>query len=67
MAGADRYAVDLLRDGVRQENLSLTGSSRTSFRWVSMLPGSYTIRACALNEDGLCGPWSAASNAVVID
>ena len=49
-----RYAVDLLQDGVRDDDRSLTRSSRTTFRWQSLSAGTYTIRACSINEDGQC-------------
>ena len=62
-----RYAVDLLQDGVRDDDRSLTRSTRNTFRWQSLSPGTYTIRACSVNEDRRCGPWSAESNAVVIN
>lgn len=62
-----RYAVDLLRDGVRDEHRSLERASSTSFRWQSLSAGTYTIRARSVNEDRLPGPWSAPSNEVVLD
>ena len=62
-----RYKVDLLRDGVRDEDRSLERTSRTTFRWVGLTAGTYTVRACSVNEDRECGAWSAESNAVVID
>ena len=62
-----RYAVDLLRDGVRDEHRSLERASSTSFRWQSLSAGTYTIRARSVNEDRLPGPWSAPSNEVVFD
>ena len=62
-----RYRVDFLRDGVRDDIRSLEWASSTTFRWQVRWAGSYTIRACSVNEDGECGAWSAQSNAFVID
>ena len=61
-----RYDVDLLRDGMRQEDGSLERSQSTSFRWPATGAGTYAIRARTVNEDGLGGPWRV-SNEVVID
>ena len=66
VAGA-RYDVDLLRDGVRQEDRSLTRAGSTSFRWLTTRAGTYAIRARSVNEDRVPGPWSALSDEVVID
>ena len=65
VAGA-RYDVDLLRDGLRQEDRSLTRATSASFRW-QVLPGTYAIRARSVNGDGVRGPWSTVSDEVVID
>jgi hypothetical protein len=62
-----RYRVDLMRDGVRDENRSLSQSTSTSFHWSSLGAGRYTIRACVVNEDRECGAWSAVSNGIDID
>ncbi|MCY4014660.1 MAG: fibronectin type III domain-containing protein [Gammaproteobacteria bacterium] len=62
-----RYAVDLLRDGQRDDDRSLTRATRTSFSWSSLAAGTYTVRACSVNEDGECGAWSAESDEVGID
>ena len=62
-----RYDVDLLRDGVRQEDRSLERARSTTFRWLTTRPGTYAIRARSVNGDGVPGPWSAVSDAVVID
>ena len=62
-----RYGVDLLQDGVRDDDRSLSRSTRNTFRWQSLSRGTYTIRACSVNEERVCGPWSAESNEVVID
>ena len=53
-----RYDVDLLRDGVREEDRSLTRARNTTltFRWSALLPGTYTNRACSVNADRLRGP-----------
>ena len=60
-----RYSVDLLRDGVREEDRSLTRARSTSFRWL-VRPGTYSIRVRSVNEDRLGGP-SRTSDEVVID
>ena len=65
MEGA-RYDVELLRDGVPDEDRSLTRAQSMSFRWSSLSAGTYAIRARSVNEDGVGGPWRK-SNAVVID
>ncbi len=67
VAGA-RYDVDLLRDGVADEDRSLTRTrnTTTSFRWMHLLPGAYAIRVRSVNEDRLGGPWRE-SGEVVID
>ena len=62
-----RYDVDLLRDGVRQEDRSLTRARSTSFRWLTTRAGRYAIRARSVNADRVPGPWSALSDEVVID
>ena len=62
-----RYDVDLLRDGVRQEDRSLTRAGSTSFRWLTTRAGTYAIRARSVNADRVPGPWSAVSDEVVID
>ena len=67
MPGVERYAVDLLRNGARDDDRSLTRSTRTSFTWSSLSAGSHTIRACSVNEDGACGAWSGESDEVAID
>ena len=61
-----RYDVDVLRDGVRDEDRSLTRARSTSFRWTHLLPGTYTIRTRSVNEDRVGGPWRG-SDEVVID
>ena len=61
-----RYDVDLLRDGVSQEDHSLERTQSTSFRWPAAVAGTYAIRARTVNEDGLGGPWRV-SDEVVID
>ena len=66
VAGA-RYDVDLLRDGVRQEDRSLTRARSTSFRWLATRAGTYAIRVRSVNADRVPGPWSAVSDEVVID
>ena len=50
-----RYEVELLKDGVRDDDRSPTRSSRTTFRWQSLSPATYTIHACSLNKDRVCG------------
>ena len=62
------YDVDLLRDGAREEDRSLTRArnTTTSFRWSALLAGTYAIRVCSVNEDRLRGP-CRESNEVVID
>ena len=66
VAGA-RYDVDLLRDGLRQEDRSLTRARSTSFRWLTTRVGRYAIRARSVNGAGVRGPWSAVSNETVTD
>ena len=67
VAGA-RYAVDLLRDGVAEEDRSLSyaRNTTTSFHWTHLRPGTYAIRACSVNEDRVRGP-CRVSDAVVVD
>ena len=60
-----RYDVHLLRDGVHDELRSLERARSTSFRWSSIGPGTYTIRARSVNEDRLGGPWRASGEVVV--
>ena len=66
VAGA-RYDVDLLRDGVRQEDRSLTRAGSTSFRWLTTRAGTYAIRVRSVNGNRVPGPWSVLSNEIVID
>ena len=62
------HAVDLLRDGVRLDAHSAARWTHPTRRWAGLCgDGSYTIRVCALNADGDCGPWSGGSNAVTTD
>ena len=61
-----RYDVDLLRDGVPQDDHSLGQAQSTTFRWPATAAGTYAIRARTVNEDGLGGPWRV-SDEVVID
>ena len=62
------YDVDLLRDGVADENRSLTLARNTTLtrRWTRLLPGTYAIRARSVNEERVGGPWRV-SDEVVID
>ena len=62
------YDVDLLRDGAREEDRSLTRArnTTTSFRWSALLAGTDASRVCSVNEDRLRGP-CRESNEVVID
>ena len=62
-----RYDVDLLRDGVRQKDRSLTRATSTSFRWLATRAGTYTIRVRSVNADRVPGPWSEVSNEIVVD
>ena len=57
VAGA-LYAIDLLRDGVADEDRSLSNArnTTTSFHWTHLRPGTYALRACSVNEDRLRGP-----------
>ncbi len=66
VAGA-RYAVDLLLDGAPVEGRSLSRTTRTSFRWSGLAPGAYALRVRSVDADGLAGPWSPATDEVVID
>ena len=61
-----RYDVHLMRDGERDELRSLERARSTSFRWSSIGPGTYTIRARSVNEDRVGGPWRV-SDEIVID
>ena len=62
------HAVDLLRGGERDAARSTERWTHPTRRWAGLCgAGSYSIRVCALNADGDCGPWSAESNAVTID
>ena len=61
------HAVDLLRDGERLAAHSAARWTHPTRRWAGLCGGTYTIRVCALNADGDCGPWSAESNAVSVD
>ncbi len=65
VAGA-RYGVDLLLDGAPVEGRSLARTTRTSFRWSGLAPGTYALRVRSVDADGQAGPWSGASNEVVI-
>ncbi len=65
VAGA-RYAVELLLDGAPVEGRSLARTTRTSFRWSGLAPGTYALRVRSVDADGNAGPWSGASNEVVI-
>ncbi|MCY4343764.1 MAG: hypothetical protein OXE83_09365, partial [Gammaproteobacteria bacterium] len=62
-----RYAVDLLLDGAPVEGRSLSRTARTSFRWSGLAPGAYALRVRSVDADGLAGPWSPATDEVVID
>ena len=66
VAGA-RYAVDLLRGGVRDAQRSVADWAHPRRTWSGLCVGAFRVRVCSLNEDGDCGPWSAESNEVVID
>ncbi len=59
------YDVDLLRDGVRQEERSLTRARGTSFRW-QVRPGTYSVRVRSVNAEHVAGP-SRVSEKVVVD
>ena len=63
-----RYDVELMRDGVADEDRSLSyaRNTTTTFRWTHLLPGTYAIRARSVNEDRLGGPWRT-SEEVEID
>ena len=61
------HAVDLLKDGARDAARSAERWTHPTRRWAGLCEGTYTIRVCALNADGDCGPWSAESNAVTVD
>ena len=63
-----RYDVELVRDGVADEDRSLSyaRNTTTTFRWTHLLPGTYSIRARSVNEDRLGGPWRT-SDEIVID
>ena len=52
-----RYDVDLVRNGVRDYDRSLTRTTSTSFRWSSILSGTYTIRVRSVNGDRVGGAW----------
>ncbi len=62
------YDVELTRDGVADENRSLTRARNTTLtlRWTRLLPGTYAIRARSVNEERVGGPWRV-SDEVVID
>ena len=63
-----RYDVELVRDGVADEDRSLSNArnTTTSFHWTHLLPGTYAIRARAVNGDRLGGPWRT-SDEIEID
>ena len=61
------HAVDLLKDGERLAAHSAERWTHPTRRWAGLCGGTYTIRVCALNADGDCGPWSVESNAVTVD
>ena len=54
-----RYDVELMRDGVADEDRSLTQARNTTltFRWANLRPGTYATRARSVNEDRMGGPW----------
>ena len=67
VAGA-RYDVDVLRNGIREDIRSRTGTRSTAIRWWFRSPaGAYTIRVRSVNADGVRGPWSVVSNEIVFD
>ena len=63
-----RYDVEVVRDGVADEDRSLSyaRNTTTSFPWTHLWPGTYVIRARSVNEDRVGGPWRT-SEEVVID
>ena len=61
--------VELLRDGVPDAAHSSTAPwTHPTRRWAGLCGGgAFTVRLCALNADGHCGPWGEESNPVTVD
>ena len=67
-AGAPHgVGVELLRDGEPDAAQSTARWTHSTRRWAGLCSGTFTVRLCALNADGHCGPWGAESNAVTLD
>ena len=66
VAGA-RYDVDVLRNRAADDDRSLRRTTRTSYRWSSLGPATYTIRVRSVNEDGALGEWGAESDPVTLE
>ena len=62
-----RYGVELLLGGAPVEGRSLARTTRRSFRWSGLEPGTYALRVRSVDADAKAGPWSGPSNEVVID
>ena len=63
-----RYDVDVLKNGVRQEHLSLLGTRSTAIRWwYRNAAGTYSLQVRSVNSDDVRGPWSALSNPIVFN